>query len=196
MSGQIDWNNRYLGDKGRTCLTSVDGVDMMIPEPGNPTGRVWYHKKTGKRLTCNPKWYSHKFEGPGVRYEVAVCLQTGDIVWIHGPFPCGKWPDNKIFQLRLQGMLDEYEMVEADRNYRGMPYHCRTPYDYLNASDKRAKKNARARQETINRRLKQFQILGQRFRHELSKHKMCFQAVAVCVQLSFDYGHPPFQIRY
>ena len=41
-------------------------------------------------------------------------------------------------------MLDDDEMVEADKNYRGIPFDCRTPNDYLSASDKRANIRARA----------------------------------------------------
>ena len=82
---------------------TVDGTDFRIQQP-HP---------------FNKKWYSHKFKGPGLRYEVAVCIQTGDVVWINGPFPCGKWPDLKIFQLRLKHMLGPEEKVEADDGYRG-----------------------------------------------------------------------------
>jgi len=40
---------------------SVDGTDCQIQEP----------------LLFNAKWYSHKFKGPGLRYEVGVCISTG-----------------------------------------------------------------------------------------------------------------------
>ena len=38
-------------------------------------------RKDGRLLKWNPKWYSHKYEGPGVRYEAAINIQTGDIVY-------------------------------------------------------------------------------------------------------------------
>ena len=44
----------------------------------------------------SPKWFSHKFRGPGIRYELALCIRTGDIVWAYGGFPCGEWPDLKL----------------------------------------------------------------------------------------------------
>jgi hypothetical protein len=56
---------------------TVDGTDFKIQEP-SPFSRTWY---------------SHKFKGPGFRYKVAVGIQTGDIVWTHGPFACGMFPD-------------------------------------------------------------------------------------------------------
>lgn len=173
----------------------MDGTDYWILEPGNPTGRFWTDRK-GNQVTCNPKWYSHKCKGPGVRYEIAVCIQTGDIVWTNGPFPCGRWPDKKIFNHGLIHELDDDEMVEGDKGYVGSPFHCRTPHDYQSKADKRAKKKARARHETVNRRLKQFGCLGNRYRHSRSKHKCFFRAAAVCVQLTFEHGHPLFQVRH
>lgn len=69
---QIKWENRLLGATGDFCLVSVDGTDFRIYE----------------RHPFWSGWFSHKFKGPGVRYEVAVCIKTGDVVWINGPFPC------------------------------------------------------------------------------------------------------------
>ena len=177
------------------CLTTVDGTDFRINEPGNPHRYVWYDSK-GRRVTCNPKWYSHKFKGPGIRCEIAVNIQTGEIVWVYGPFPCGRFPDKVIFKHKLQHMLEEDEEVETDGHYRCI-HGCRSKCDYINRADKRAKKRARARQEAVNRRFKQFGILGGgRFRHTLWKHKMCVRAVAVCVQLTFEHHGVPFRCRY
>jgi hypothetical protein len=129
---------------------SVDGTDYLIYEPGNPTGHFWTDRRVNL-VTCNPKWYLHKFKGSGVGYEIAVCIQTGDIVWCYGPFPCGRWPNKKIFNHKLKDMLDNDEMVEADKNYRGSPFHCRTPYAYQSAADKKAKQEVPVRHEKINR---------------------------------------------
>jgi hypothetical protein len=45
---------------------------------------------------------------------VAVCIQTGLIVWINGPFRAGKWPDVNIFRRDLKGKLLPGEMIGAD----------------------------------------------------------------------------------
>ena len=192
---QIKWSNRYQNDKGRTCLCTVDGTDYSIYEPKLREGKLVFDKR-GRRLTVDPKWYSHKFEGPALRYEIAVCIQTGDIVWSNGPFPAGKWPDKKIFKYKLRHMLDENEMVEVDGTYSGMPFECRMPGDFLSAADKKAKSDARARHETINRRLKQFGILGNRYRHDIGMHKIAFRACAVCTQIAFNAGEKAFQVNY
>jgi hypothetical protein len=159
---------------------TVDGTDFRIQEP----------------TPFSTEWYSHKFKGPGWRYEVAVCIQTGDIVWINGPFKAGKWPDLKIFRRNLKQQLAPGEMVEADNGYRGEPNHARTADGFVSPADDRAKQGARARHETVNRRLKQWGCLKNVWRHERPLHKKVFAAVAVITQLAFENGEPPYQVRY
>jgi hypothetical protein len=66
----------------------------------------------------DPKFMSHKFRSNGVKYEIGVCIQTGNIVWIHGPFRGGEG-DLEIARSALLDALDEDEMVEADGGYGG-----------------------------------------------------------------------------
>ncbi len=49
----------------------LDGTDFEIMEPSE----------------IDPKWWSHKFNGPDLRYEVGICIRTGDIVWDPGGLP-------------------------------------------------------------------------------------------------------------
>ena len=57
-----------------------------------------------------------------------------------------------------------------------------------------------ARQETLHTRLKNFNILGQRFRHgkstshKMELHKMAVEAVCVIIQYDYENGHPPFDV--
>lgn len=143
----------------------------------------------------NKRWFSHKFRSAGVRYEVGVCIQTGDICWINGPFMCGLWPDINIFRVGLKGRLAANELVVADKGYRGDP-KCKTPYHYISETDRRASKKALARHETVNKRLKQFNVLKQQFRHPLHKHKDCFYACAVTTQVMFSRGEKPYKVTY
>jgi hypothetical protein len=175
---KIRWENRFRGDRNKACKVTVDGTDFRINEPS----------------PFNRKWFSHKFNGPGVRYEIAVCIQTGDIVWIYGPFACGRWPDMKIFKSKLINKLLPGEKVEADMGYNGDKV--RKPNDYFSHNEKKAKKRARARHETVNRRLKQWGCLNQKWRHGRQKHELAFAAVAACTQLCFDVGEVPFQCAY
>ena len=60
---------------------SVDGTNLKINQPQN-------FKK---------KLFSHKFRGPGLRYKIALNIQTGDIVESHGLFPPGAHMNRAIF---------------------------------------------------------------------------------------------------
>lgn len=62
--------NGWDDSQGTHCLISIDGMDCMVNEP-------WPFQK---------KWYSEKFNGPGVKYEVGISIAQGEIIWINGPF--------------------------------------------------------------------------------------------------------------
>ena len=180
---QINWENRKQGDIGNDCLTSVDGTDCLIP-------RV---KGQGKAF------HSHKFDGPGLRYEIAVCILTGWIVWVMGPFPCGDWPDISIFRFALKEMLDENERVEADDGYRGEdPLHAKVPKSMVHGHDEKmlvVRTHVRRRHETANKRIKQFACVATKFRHDISFHGCCFRACTVLTQLAIEYGKPLFGVE-
>lgn len=178
---QIRWENRLREDKGRTCKINVDGADFRIQQP----------------TQFDTKWYSHKFNGPAVRYELASCIQTGDIVWMNGPFCPGNYNDIQIFRDKLKDkLLRAGEKAEADKGYRGELGTIRHPGVYISLADRKAKKSSRARHETLNRRMKQFGCLQQTYRHDLKKHLMIFRAVATITQMSFDVGEKPYQVKY
>ena len=147
-------------------------------------------------MPFSTEWYLHKFKGAGLRYEVGVCIQSGDIVWFNGPFPCGESPNLKIFRSTMKGKLPLGEMVEADPGYRDKPTKVCTPNDYVSLTDKKAKQRARTWHETVNRRLKQFGCLKQMLWHDQSKHTVVFAAVAVRTQLSIESGEGLFQCPY
>eukprot|EP00804_Cyclotella_cryptica_P002914 CCRYP_013277-RA/>CCRYP_013277-RA protein AED:0.19 eAED:0.16 QI:0/0/0/1/1/1/2/0/211 len=81
----ISWDNRK----------SVDGTDMSVQ-----------HR-------FDPKYLYHKFNSNGLKYELGVCIQTGNIVWINGPFRTD-FHDVDICRQSLIGALDEDKVVEAD----------------------------------------------------------------------------------
>ena len=142
-------------------------------------------------------WFSHKINGPALRYELGVCIQTGDIVWIAGPFPPGQWPDSVIFDFAMKKELAEGERVEADAGYMGPDLPVRHPNDFGgNEQWKRMKGRARARHEQVNAILKQFNILGQTFRHSKHKHYRVVLAVAAIVQSEIEEGNMVHQVDY
>ena len=142
-------------------------------------------------------WYSHKLNGPGIRYEIGISLKKGHLVWVHGPFPCGEWPDVMIFRHCLKDFLDENERVEADDEYMGEePVSCKMPGGFYSRSEDVGlwRQRLRSRHETANSRLKNFDILCQRYRHGLEDHAFIFRAVAVLTQLAIESGEPLFDL--
>jgi len=176
----IDFDKRYCGaNENSSCFITVDGIDCRIIEP-QP-----FIKKISKQ------WYSHKFNGPAVKYEVGVSIARGDIVWINGPYP-GSANDAAIARDGLVQVLDKYERFEADEGYISLdPQYCRAKngvYSILNEGTKEHHRMMvlRARHETLNARLKNFSCLHDQFRHNLIKHSDCFYAVAVITQVNID----------
>jgi hypothetical protein len=83
----------------------VDGTDFRIMEPS----------------PFDPKRLSEKFNGPGVKYEVAVNIQNGWIVHTNGSYPCGQWHDLTVacdeLCYKIAGSAFEEEMALADGGY-------------------------------------------------------------------------------
>ena len=168
---QVHWSNRFENRAGTPYKASVDGTDFRIMEPS----------------PFDPKWFSHKFKGPGLRYEIAVGVGNGWIVWAHGPFACGAFNDLSIFRLGLKQAMNEGELIIADAGY--IDPVCSHPNQTDGTIDF---SYVRARHEALNKRLKQFAILGSRFRHDLGLHSTCFFAVLNLVQLGIQRGEVIF----
>ena len=165
---------------------SVDGVDMEIAEP-------WPYCKSVSKM-----WFSHKFKGPGVRYEVGICIKTGYCVWISGPFPCGEMTDCVIFMAGMVNFLEDDERVEADDGYlNASPMYAKCPGAMTARKDRlQLQSKVRARHETFNKRLKQWKILADIYRHPLEKHYKVFHCVAVITQIILEHEQPLFQVDY
>lgn len=164
----------------RFCQVTVDDTDFCILEPS----------------PFSSMWYSHKFKGPGLWYEVAISILGGDIVHINRPYACGIWPDIGIFCQLLINKLLPGEMVAADSGYCGEPTKIRLPIDNQSRAEHRMKALARARHETVNKRFKQFNCLNNVYCHNLKKHQWIFEAVVVITQLNLTHGEAAFGVGY
>jgi len=175
LTSQIKWNSRFEGGDWLSSYVSVDGADFRIQEP----------------KPFSSQWYSHKFKGAGVRYELGIALKTGKVVAAHGPFPCGSFSDLSIFRLGMKKALLSQETVVADGGYPDEA--CIQPKDVSNGL-LRQHSLYRARHETLNGKMKNFEVLNQRFRHNLSQHGICFFAVANIVQKCIEDGELSFVV--
>jgi DDE superfamily endonuclease len=96
-----------------------------------------------------------------------------------------------IFQKRggLRDQIPDGFKIIGDKGYIG-PEVVSVNIQFDPPRVKEFKRIARARHEDVNGRLKRFEILTDRFRHHVSKHKIAFEAVCVLVQYSFENGNP------
>lgn len=166
----MKWENRLKNSNSRHMHVSLDGTDFRIREP----------------QPFNKKWYSHKFLAAGVRYELGISIGQGEIVWASGGLPCGEWPDLKIAKDLYLKVVANKEVTLADKGYRFKKFF-KNP---SNAYEKRIL----ARHETLNGRLKEFEILGGRFRNSLKKHPVVFRAIVNVVQVSITNGENLFEL--
>jgi hypothetical protein len=175
----IMWENRFREWDGTTqCLICIDGTDIPIAEPGDR----------------NTIWWSHKSNGAGVRYEVATCILTGDIVWFRGPLPCNM-SDREIFDLFLSEKLIPGEGVEADNGYTGRA-QIFTPSVGKTRAAKKQKSQIRGQHENTNGLFKVFGAMKRWDNPNTAQHGVVARSVAVIVQLSFSVGEKLYDVPY
>ena len=121
-----------------------------------------------------------------MRYEVGICIATGWIVWFHGPFPCGWWPDLAIANTFLHYNLLPNEYYIADNGY--ITERALTPVDAINPYELEYMANCRARHEQLNRLFKQFNCIQNTFKREVKKHGLFAHSVANIIQLGIMAG--------
>ena len=134
-----------MNDNGSRCKITVGSAGFRIREP----------------CPFSKRWYSQKFHGPGLRYEIGICIQTGLIVWVNGAFACDEWPDLKIALESLVYMFEGDERAVADLGYEGHPCYFDIPWRVIESEHQKARKSPGcARHECINRRFKVWRILA------------------------------------
>jgi hypothetical protein len=158
----------------------VDGVDCPIQEP----------------YPFNEGIFSKKLNGPGYKYEIGVCIKTGDIVWVNGPFIAGRHDVTIFAEDGLKNALADDEAVEVDSGYQGDD-QLKNPSVSQSRKDRIEKSRVRARHEIVNSWLKKFSVLDDVFRHNSKeKHQICFEAVAVITQLRFKFHGGLYDVEY
>ena len=168
-------------DWDTTFIISVDCVNFGLNEPRHPT----LHK--------DKRYFDRKGGKAGFTYEIALHLWESRIVWINGPFPAATG-DAVIY--KTQGLMDKIpagKKAIADKIYVG----CNkiALHNSLDTEEVREfKGRSRARQESINARLKSYAILRNRFRLGKDCHQDVFTAVAVLVAYQMENGSPLFAV--
>ena len=127
-------------------------------------------------------------------YEIALHLWKNRVIWFNGPFAPNDGGDRAIFVNEgLQDKIPDGKKVIADKIYTGLEkVALHNSLDCQEVRDFKAR--ARARQESINARLKSFGILKQRFRHQIAKHETFASAVMVLCIIAMENGSPLFDV--
>ncbi len=133
-----------------------------------------------------------------MRYEIAIALQSGYIVWASPAYRAGRNPDITIFR-KPGGLRDKLlasrEKTVADLGYRGEPECVDLPNEG-SADFQTQMAWARSRHETCNKRIKIFSCMSHRFRHDARLHQDFFNAVLVLTQLNIQNGDKLFEIEF
>lgn len=143
-------------------------------------------------LSKNPEFFSHKSNGPGLAYELALDLYDSTLVWLSGPFKAG-CSDKKIYKHPggLRSMIPKGKKVVADGGYANKKWlemaspNSRDP-ELLSTFKARAK----MRQENFHSKIKVFNALSGNFRHSIERHKVCFEAACVIAQYDNELCNP------
>ncbi len=176
----IDFDMRFEGN-WHYWTFCVDGKHCPIQEP---------------RLPFWSGWFSHKFQSAGLSYEIATACTTGLIIWVNGPFPAGKWPDDKIFRRDLAHLVrTNIEKGICDAGYRNCE---RWLYKAVWRTKRGLRENwprndlheyIRARHEQTNGRFDNWNCVSSVFRHARELHSDFFHAVVVITQLEIKSGY-------
>lgn len=145
------------------------------------------------RINCydNPileekvQFYSDQLKRPALRYEVGVCLRSGSVGWLSGPFPGGGWPNPSILRSKLPTLLGPGEFVIAGKGYEGVDPRIHTSMD---AIGDRTKVRSIAQCEAIDHRIKSWACTAQAFRHKHDLHHILFNAVVAIINLEIQSG--------
>ena len=166
-------------------LFSVDGTHCAV-----------FERQTTV-MNRDEKYFSHKFSSAGVMHEVAIDVYHSRIVHIRGPFPAGRH-DKAVFMEELMGIIPAASKGIADNGYRSKEDMMEAYLAFPNSCAPRVLRKflqrSRSRHESLYSRMKNFEVLNQRFRSKHAdrdiRHKACFEAVAVTLQFQMENGSP------
>jgi hypothetical protein len=179
---KIRWPSDNYGDL--IWIISVDGTHMRTIEP---------HAKDVPKDTS---YFSFKHKCAGFNYEIGLSLHESKLIWFRGPYKAGTWNDVKIFKEKGLGakLKSLGKMGIGDHGYRGYPKLISTNNSHDSEEVCRFKIRARQRHEQYNRKLKEFECLGQKVRHKKKQLVKCFRAVVVIVEYKMEMGEPLYII--
>ena len=154
-----------------------------------------FHEVQHPTLSKDPAYFLHKYNGPGLSYELALHVFEPRLVWIRKN-PVTKHNDRKNFVADLRNRIPDGKKAIADRGYRGKGGDPKVAVHYsLDSPElKTFKARARMRQETFNNRIKRYAALTNPFRHSETRHQSIFEAICVVCCYEMELVSPLFEV--
>ena len=160
---------------------SVDGTHARTNEPRDPDMRR------------NPKNFSYKHNFSGLNYQIAINIFTEQIAYANTGDP-GSVHDMTAMREEFIDLCPVGARVIADSGYTGKSEREKRLFAVCNTFDtdavKTLKKRARARQESVNKRLKDYHCFKVSFTDGVQKHRLCFAAAITLIQYSIEDTSP------
>jgi hypothetical protein len=187
---------------GQIFVASLDCVHFKVQEFGTDP---------------SSKWYSHKHNGPGLTYLMAVDTVKDRIVWAEGPFPAATH-DITIFRggtvtagketwrkSSLYYKVNEEQRLVGDSGLVGEPNKISTALGGHAPLTKELFARFKSRGETLFRGYKSLEIMGgSSFRHKgkrgggakgkMAYHGLVFDAITVVMQYALETDGPLFDV--
>jgi len=177
ISFKVVWPDHF----DETCIGSLDGTVTATNEPRDPNERR------------NSKNYAKKVNGAGRNHEIVVDLWRSRC--IHAKMSDqGSVHDLTAMRQELVNKIPPGKRIIVDKGYITFVNDEHLFLAFANPLDceevKLFKKEARARHENFNKRLKDYKCLKNCFIHGIEKEMACFYAVVVMVQYAIEDTGP------
>lgn len=198
---QISWKDRLLDEPANiwnvNARSVVDTTSCNIPVP------------KGKNMKLIRKLFYSRKKRSQIKYEIAVGVRSGRIVWLKGPFP-GSYSDPKIVQHSgLLSKIPRNEAIFADGIYNTKDLKAHnffTPLRHLSRTQRlfytklelktrrhlnRTIRGQRVIVERTLARIKSFSSLSNStiWRHSYEQHRKTFDVICRIVNIDLKY-HP------
>jgi len=137
-------------------------------------------------------YYSGKSKKHAIKYEVAVKLETGEIVWVTGGVP-GRIHDLKLYRMGgLNNLLLPGEYLLADKAYIG-GRNVITPYrGAVSPRQRQWNHDVSSKRQIVEHtfaRIKYFQFTQKKWRNDRALHPRLFTILCHIVNIDMIY-HP------
>lgn len=106
-------------------------------------------------------------------------------MWKNGGYPCGSFSDLKLAREAYVLAIEHGELTLADKGYKDRMF-----FILPSVTNAKQHKNLMSRHETVNKRIRHFNILKHPFRNSLTKHPLIFNAVVNITQIIIENGEP------